>query len=245
MRDMRSPPKTACGFRLDTDASRELLEVGRLVVLLPWQRDLHQLLGDSGIDAHAESADPGPRAEDLERVLLERRRDLDGDGLGDRALAGEPVALTHEVVAELDLVHDRGRRDRALDELDAAGGAAAPAAAGGGDVHAAVVRRREDAGAGRDGQLAARPGVARLRQDDERDGHSTLLYARPPYCVISNSTRPVPSPSTAGGAVCAGRRPASTPCPPRPARTPPTPPPPPPPPVAAAPPSAPARPPTP
>src|SRR5205814_761539 len=202
----------------DADGGRELLEVGRLVVLFARQRDLHQLLGDPGVDAHAESADAGPRAQNLERLLVERRRDLDGDGLGDRALAGEPVALTHEVVAELDLVHDRGRRDRALDELDAAGGAAAPAAAGGGDIHAAVVRRREDAGTGRDGQHAARPGITRLRQDDERDGHSALLYARPRYCVISNSTRPVPSPSTAGGAVCAVRRPASTPCATRPSR---------------------------
>src|SRR5438445_6234013 len=41
---------------------------------------------------------------------------------------------------------------------------------------------------------------------------SAVLYALAArYCVISNSTRPVPSPSTAGGAVWAARRPASTP----------------------------------
>src|SRR5437867_2831982 len=194
-----------------TDRRRELLEVGGLVVLLARQRDLHQLLGDAGLDAHAEPADARTGAEDLERSLLERRGHLDGDRLGDRALTGKPIALAHEVVAELDLVHDRGRRDRALDELHAAGRAAAAAAAGGGDIHPPVVRRLEDAGAGRDGQLAACPGVARVRQDDERDGHPAILYALAArYRVISNSTRPVPSPSTAGGAVWAARRPAST-----------------------------------
>jgi hypothetical protein len=144
------------------------------MVLLARQRDLHQLFHDAGVDAHAEAGDAGSRAEDLERLLLERRCELHRDRLGDCALAGESIPLTYEIVAELDLVHDRRRRDRAGDKLHAAGGAAAAAPARRGDVDAAGVRGLENAGAGRDAELAAHRGIARS-QDDERDGHPRLL----------------------------------------------------------------------
>ena len=52
-------------------------------------------------------------AQDLERALVEGRRDLDDERLGRRQLAGEAVSLAHQVVAELELVVDRaGRRPR-------------------------------------------------------------------------------------------------------------------------------------
>ena len=56
---------------------------------------------------------PGTGAEDLERRLLERRRELHGDGLARDALAGQAVALAHEVGSELDFVADGRRRRRA------------------------------------------------------------------------------------------------------------------------------------
>src|SRR6058998_2309156 len=230
IRDMRSPPKTAWGFRLETDAScspesssisvlttlvvpmstarpnfipavsprstattrslprppggadvrrghaqggGELLEVGDLVVLLAGQADLHDLLPDPGVErdaAHSNDARPG--AQDLERALLERRRDLDGHGLTRHALAGEPVALADKVVTELDLVHDRRRRDRAGDELHPAGGASAPASARGGDLDGCRVRRFQDRGVGREGERPSWRGVAGIGQDGQEDGHA-------------------------------------------------------------------------
>ena len=76
--------------------------------------------------------------------LVERRGDLDGDRLGDAALAGEPVALADEVRAELHLVHDRGRRHRPGEELHAARRAAPAPSARGGDVDRRRVGGLED-----------------------------------------------------------------------------------------------------
>src|SRR6185295_19760660 len=99
--------------------------------------------------------------QDLEGRVIERGRDLYGDRLGDRPLAGEPIALADERVAQLQLVHDRGRGSGARNQLDATRGAAAPATADRVDVHAARVGRLQDgrarlgvqdAWAGQDGQ---------------------------------------------------------------------------------------------
>src|SRR5206468_2194577 len=99
---------------------------------------------------------------DLERALVERRRRLHGDGFVKDALAGEAVALAHEIVAELDLVHDRGRRRQAGQELHPARRTPPAPAAGGGDVDAGRVRRLEDRGAGRDRHGPAHSGIARV-----------------------------------------------------------------------------------
>ena len=150
----------------------ELLEVRGLVVLLAGQGHLDELLLDSRVQGDpAVGGRARAPAEDLERQLLERRRHLDRDGIARHALAGEPVALAHEVGAELDLVHDRGRRHGPGHELDPARRAAAPAAAGGGDVDTSGLSGFEDRRPRCQVERAARPGIARLGQDRERDGH--------------------------------------------------------------------------
>jgi hypothetical protein len=156
----------------EADRFQELLEIGRLVMLLARQRDLDDLLGDTGIERDpAELPHVGPGAQHLERPLLERRRDLDGHGLVEDALAGEAIALTDEVVAELDLVHDRRRRRQTGQELDPARGAPSAPAARRGDVHAARVRRLQNRGPGRDAERPARRGAAGSEDDRQRDGH--------------------------------------------------------------------------
>src|SRR5437879_9360823 len=88
-------------------------------MLLSWHGDLDHLFGDAGIEQDAtELPHAGPGAEDLERALVERRRRLDGDGFVKNALAGKAIAVADEVIAELDLVHDRRRRRQAGQELD-------------------------------------------------------------------------------------------------------------------------------
>ena len=100
---------------------RELLEIRGLVVLLLRQLDPDHLLADPGVHGHLR---PDDRArldtEDLERALVEGRRDLDDERLRRRQLAGEAVSLAHQVVAELKLVADRAGRGHALDDLDPA-----------------------------------------------------------------------------------------------------------------------------
>jgi hypothetical protein len=108
-------------------------------------------------------------------VLVERRRRLDGDGFIEAALAGQAVALADEVLPELHVVGDRGRRDGAGHELHTAGCAAATAPTGGGDVHAGLVGSLEDRGAGRRGQGAPCPRVARIDENGERDAHGLRL----------------------------------------------------------------------
>ena len=101
--------------------------------------------------------------EDLESPLVERGRHVHRRRLDGHRLAGEAVAFADEVVAELELVVDGGRRRRALDELDAARRAAAAPAA----------RRRDLDPLGLAG---TQEGSARLDRDgapvgEERDGH--------------------------------------------------------------------------
>ncbi len=147
------------------------LQVGGLEMLVLGQGHLDRALADARVDRDRRGRARGALApQDLKGRVVERRRDLHGDRLGDRPLAGEPVALAHEGVAELQLVHDGGRRRGARDQLDPAGGAAAPAAADRVDVHAARVGRLED---GR-----ARFGIedARAGQDGQRDRHAGAGY---------------------------------------------------------------------
>ena len=156
----------------EADGFEELLEVGGLVMLLARQGDLDHLLGHARIERHAaELAYARPGAEDLERALVERRRRLDGDGLVQDALTGQAIALAHQVVAELDLVHDRRRRRQAGQELDPARRAAAAPAAGRRDVDAARVRRLEDRRPRRDAQRPARGRVVWIGDEGQRDGH--------------------------------------------------------------------------
>jgi hypothetical protein len=155
---------------IDARRERELLEVGGLVVLLPGQRDAHEPLHHARIDGHAGRR--RARSEDLERLLVDGGRHLDGERLHHRALAREAIALAHEIVPELHLVHDGGRRNGAGDELHPARRAAAATSAGGGDVDAARVGGLQDAGAGGDAQLTAGSGMARIADDDEGDRHA-------------------------------------------------------------------------
>ena len=150
---------------------RELLEIRGLVVLLLRQLDPDHLLADPGVHRHLR---PDDRArldtQDLERALVEGRRDLDDERLRRHQLAGEAVSLAHQVVAELKLVADRAGRRHALDDLDPARRAAAAAAAGGGDVHSLGVRRTEQDRAGLDGDRPA------IRQHGHGDGgHTGIL----------------------------------------------------------------------
>jgi hypothetical protein len=164
------------GARVEAGRGGERFEVGGLPVLLARQRDRHAALDDAGVDGHARQ--PRARrggAEDLERLLLDRRRQLHGHGLARRALAREPVAFADQLGTELHLVHDRRRRDRAGQELHPARRAAAAAAAGGGDVDRRGVRGPEDRRARRQAELAARAGVAGIGEDDEGDRHAGSL----------------------------------------------------------------------
>ncbi len=249
MRDIRSPPKTACGLRLDTEAScspdsssisvvttlvvptsmarpnfrsavspgstarirppklvtvtspsrsrsaagsvlstsrrhgvgraadggEQLLEIRRLVMLLLWQRDLDDALGDAGVDSHRRRrAQPAVRRRGSGRSA----RRAGGAtctviGLGHPALAGEAVALADERVAELQLVHDRRRRHGARDELDPAGRAAPPAPAGGRDVDAGIMGGLEDGRSGLDVEDAL------VGKDGERWAHSCVRIPLP------------------------------------------------------------------
>ena len=130
------------------DGAEQLLEVGGLVVLLLGQLHVDQLLADARVDGHAlQRRRRRLRAEDLEAPLVERGRHLHRDRLEHAALTREAIALAHEGVAELELVHHGGRRHGAGGELHPAGGAAPAPAAGGGDVHPGRVRGAEDGGA--------------------------------------------------------------------------------------------------
>ena len=141
-------------------------------MLLSWHGDLDHLFGDAGIEQDAtELPHAGPGAEDLERALVERRRRLDGDGLVQHALTGQAIALADEVVAELDLVHDRRRRGQTCQELDPARRAPAAPSARRRDVHSARVSRLEDRRARRDRQRPARAGIVRIGDERQRDGH--------------------------------------------------------------------------
>ncbi len=143
------------------------LDVGGLLVLVLGQDDRHRALADARVDrdrlGRARGALP---AQDLEGGVVERGGDLDGHRLGHRPLAREPVALAHQRVAQLQLVHD-GRRGRgARDQLDPARGASTAPAAGGGDVDPRGVGRFQDRRAGlRVEDVAA-------GQDGQRNRHS-------------------------------------------------------------------------
>ena len=115
------------------------------MVLLGGKGDADERLVDARVDGHGHGGPGRPLgAEDLEAPVVHGRRDLHGDGIRHATLAGEAVALAHEPVAELELVHDGGRRNHSGDELDAARGAASATAARRLDVHAAAVRRGEN-----------------------------------------------------------------------------------------------------
>ena len=158
-------------LRREAGRQRELLEIRRLVVLLLRQLDPDQRLADPGVHGDLR---PDDRArldtQDLERALVEGRRDLDDEGLRRHQLAGESVSLAHQVVAELKLIADRAGRGHALDDLHPAGRAAAAAAAGGRDVHSLGVRRAKQGRAGLDGD---RPAVRQHRHGD--GGHTVIL----------------------------------------------------------------------
>ena len=157
-------------FRRASHRVEELFEVGRLVVLFPRKGDLEDLLGDPGIDDHPRDVlDSAVGTEDLERLLVQGRGDLHGEGLRHVALAGEAVAFADEVAAELELVHDGGRRNGAPDELHPAGGAAPAPAAGRGDVDPARLRRLEDRGAGGDLEMTV------VGEDGEGDRHARRI----------------------------------------------------------------------
>jgi hypothetical protein len=159
--------------RGEADRFEKLLEVGGLMMLFARQGDLDHLLGDPRIERDpAELPHAGPGAKDLERALVERRRRLDGDCFVEHTLAGEAIALADQIVAELDLVHDRRRRRQPRQELHATGRAPPAPAAGGGDIDAARVRRLENRGAWRDRQRPARRGIARI--GNERAGRPWL-----------------------------------------------------------------------
>ena len=134
---------------LAADGGEELLEVGRLMVLVVRHRHLDDLLGHTGVhhDAgRARHARAG--AEDLKGLLVERGCELDGERLLETTLTGQPIALADEIVAELHLIGERRRWDGAGDELDPTRRASAAAATRGGDVDPTVVRGLQQGGAG-------------------------------------------------------------------------------------------------
>src|SRR2546428_6406649 len=139
-------------------------------MLLARQCDLDDLLGDSRVERDAaELPDAGSGAEDLERAFFERRRDLHGDGLVENALAGEAIPLADEVIAELNLVHDRRRRWQARPELDSArGGPTAPATRRG-DGDTAGLRRLQNRRPGPNPERPARRDAARIGEDFQPD----------------------------------------------------------------------------
>ena len=98
--------------------------------------------------ARATAPDSTPRI--WKRALVEGRRDLYGERLGRRQLAGQAIPLAHQVVAELQLVVDGPGGRHALDDLHAAGRAAPAAAAGRRDVDSLGVRRAQQNGPGLD-----------------------------------------------------------------------------------------------
>ena len=168
--------------RVDAGRQRELLEVGRLMVLLLGQLDVHQALLDAGVHRDAR-----PRhgvlldAEDLEGLLVQRRRDLRHQRLGHGQLAGQTVSLAHQVVAELELVVDRAGRWGAPHDLHPTGRAAPAPAAGRGDVDALGVGRAEEDAAGIDDDG---PAVGQDRHDD--GWHAVILDDR----TLSGSGKP-------------------------------------------------------
>jgi len=118
-------------------------------------------------------------AENLEALVVHGRRDLYRDRIAHAALAGEPVALADERVSQLHLVHDRGRRDDAGDELDAARSAAPAPAAGRLDVDPCGVGGDEDgrAGFGLEGEPGGQEGERHRRHAFE-DTTSPLTSPR-------------------------------------------------------------------
>ena len=152
------------GLGSDSGDARELFEIGGLGPFAPGEVDMDEALPHAGLhlDTRTRHRVVGD-AEDLERPLVERGRHAHRRRLDRRRLAGEAVAFADEVVAELELVVDGGRRRRALHELDAARRAAAAPAA----------RRRDLDPLGLAG---TQEGSARLDRDgapvgEERDGH--------------------------------------------------------------------------
>ena len=186
---------------------RELLEIRGLVVLLLRQLDPDDLLADPGVHGHLR---PDNRArldaQDLERALVEGRRDLDDERLHRHQLAGEAVSLAHQVVAELKLVADRAGRGHALDDLDPAGRAAAAPAAGGRDVHSLGVRRAEQSGAGLDGD---RPAIRQKRHGD--GGHVVILdHGEAGNLATQRRLRPSGADGIVGPCKTSARRPAAS-----------------------------------
>src|SRR5262249_12031354 len=110
------------------------------------------------------------RAENLERALVDGGRDLHSGRLGDATLAREAISLTHQGVAELDLVHDRRWRSGARDKLDAARRTSPASATCGRDVDAGRMGGAQDDAARVDMKGAI------VRQDRERDAHATPGY---------------------------------------------------------------------
>src|SRR4029077_15217762 len=95
------------------DGVEDGLEVGCLVVLLGGQRDPNQPLGDARVDDDGHRGARGTlAAEDLEALVVHGGGDLYRDRVRHPALAGEPVALADERIAQLNLVPDGWRWDR-------------------------------------------------------------------------------------------------------------------------------------
>ena len=93
-----------------SDGGEERFEIRGLVVLLGGKGDADECLVDARLDGHGHGRAGRPLgAEDLEAPVVHGRRDLHGDRVRHATLAGEAIALAHERVAELELVHDRGR----------------------------------------------------------------------------------------------------------------------------------------
>ena len=138
-------------------------------MLLLGQGHVDDRFPDAGVEGHGQGEVVRAfGAQDLKGPLVQRRRHLHRDGLADTALAGEPIALADEAVAELELIHDRGGRDGPRDELHAAGRAATAAATGGRDVHAGAMRGLEDGHARLDVQRTL------IGQDGEGDAHASV-----------------------------------------------------------------------
>jgi hypothetical protein len=158
-----------------------LVPVRGLVVLVVGRRGLDVAFLDAGIEAHARSELAG--GEDLVAGLRLRRRQQDGAVGDDPGLAGQPEALVHLLVAELDLIGDSRRRHVALEDLDAAGPAAPARPAGRRDLESGALRDLEIGLAG--GGLRG-GAVGRLLRIDDPDRHgfrhrsASLSRTRPP-----------------------------------------------------------------
>src|SRR2546425_812917 len=159
MRDMRSPPKTAWGLRLETDAScspdsSSISVVTTLVVPMSIARPNFIPAVSPRSTARIRCRPPAPPRTNVATVTPA--------GAAPRA---------EGLTAEWPLAHDGGGRGRPRQELARARGAPPAPATRRGDVDTACVRRLENRRPGRNAERPARRDVDGIVEDCQRDGH--------------------------------------------------------------------------